>query len=154
MSEKGRFIDLKDLKQPESFIEQYVALRNSYTELLLTSPVNLAETKEWLKKDDIEIRGFVEDNALLGAVILYLDRNGEVAFFAGEKGKGIGSKLLVLIEDTARRKKLQLIWSWVLKENHIAQRVFEKNGFKKEGETIREYRGMPRQGIEYKKILE
>lgn len=151
MSDKERVVDLK---KEESFVEQYINLRNSYTGMLLTEPVNLSGTREWLKKADIEVIGLAEDNALLGAVILYLDRDGEIAFFAGEKNRGIGSKLLVLIEDVAKQKMLQSVCSWVLKENLIAQRVFEKNGFRKEGETVREYKGMSRQGIEYKKILE
>lgn len=142
-----------DLKIDRTLLNQYIELRNSYADLLLTEPVTKEGTLEWLKRDDVEVMGLAEGNSLLGAVILYLNRGGEIAVFAGERNKGVGSKLLVLIEYIAKQKKVQSIWSWVLKDNLIAQRVFEKNGFEKHGETVREYKGMSRQGIEYKKIL-
>lgn len=142
-----------DLKLDRALLAQYMELRNSYADLLLTEPVTKEGTLEWLKRDDVEVMGLAEGNSLLGAVILYLNRNGEIAVFAGERNKGVGSKLLDLIEYTAKQKKMQSIWSWVLKDNLIAQRVFEKNGFEKEGETVREYKGMHKQGIEYRKIL-
>lgn len=142
-----------DLKRDRSLLNQYIELRNSYAEMLLTEPVTPEGTLEWLQRDDIEVMGLAEGNTLLGAVILYLDRNGEIAFFVREKNKGVGSRLLDLIEYMAKQKKMQSIWSWVLKDNLIAQRVFEKHGFEKEGETIREYKGRPKQGLEYKKIL-
>jgi len=147
-------MEIIDFKEKEYFIEQYVHLRNSYTDLLLTSPVNIPETKECLKKtNDIEIRGIVQDNILLGVVILYLNREGEIAFFVKKQNQGMGSRLLEIIEGVAKEKNLRSIWGWVLKENLIAQRVFEKKGFIKEGRSEREYRGIINHGIKYKKFL-
>lgn len=150
----GKIFQLKtiDFKTDRSLLKQYIELRNSYSELLLAAPVTPENTLEWLKRDDIEVKGLADNNTLFGAVILYLGRRGEVAFFVREKNRGTGGRLLDLIEYIAEQKKLKSIWSWVLKENLIAQRVFEKNGFKKEGETIREYKGMPMHGLEFKKM--
>lgn len=142
-----------NLKEKEDFFDQYINLRNKYTELLLTSPVTLPETKEWLKREDIEIRGLVQNNVLLGVVILYLNRNGEIAFFVREPNQGIGSRLLQIIQNVARGKGLQSVWAWVLHDNLIAQRVFEKNGFVKIGMSEREYKAITKQGIEYKSDL-
>lgn len=61
-----------DLKAASEYLDQYVALRNYWHELLLTEPVNLDGTREWLKRDDIEVRGLVEGKILMGIVILYV----------------------------------------------------------------------------------
>jgi len=147
-------MEIIDFKEKEYFIEQYVHLRNSYTDLLFTSPVNIPETKEWLKKkNDIEIRGLVQDDILLGVVILYLNREGEIAFFVKNQNKGIGGQLLHIIVEVAKKKDMKFIWGWVLKDNFIAQRVFQKNGFVKESISEREYKGIIKYGIMYKKYL-
>jgi RimJ/RimL family protein N-acetyltransferase len=142
-----------DLKEEEDLIKQYVDLRNSYADLLLTSPVNVPETKKWLKKNEIEIRGVVEDGALLGVAILYLNRSGEIAFFTKYKNKGIGGRLLYIIKEVAARRYLKSVWAWVLNDNFIAQRVFKKNGFVKEGISEREYNNKIFSGIIFKKDL-
>ncbi|MBI3399381.1 MAG: GNAT family N-acetyltransferase [Deltaproteobacteria bacterium] len=145
--------EIIDFKKHEYLIEQYVILRNSYAEQLLTSPVNISDTKEWLKLDDVEIRGIVRDDVLLGVAILYLHRDGEVAFFVKDKNKGTGSKLLKIIEVVSIEKKIKLIWGWVLKDNLIAQRVFEKSGFLRGSVNERQYKGLIKQGYIYKKYL-
>jgi len=142
-----------DLKKEEFFIEQYVNLRNSYVKLLLTLPVNISETKEWLKRNDIEIRGLAQDNVLLGVVILYLSRDGEIAFFAKQVNKRIGSRLLKIIKEVAKEKKLKFIWAWVLKDNFIAQRVFEKNGFVRGEISERIYNKKEYRGIIFRRVL-
>ena len=149
---RRQIINLKT--EGDYFIDQYVHLRNNYAELLLTSVVNIAETKEWLKKSDIEVRGLIRNNILLGAVILYLNKDGEIAFFVKQSGKGIGSRLIKIIEEVAKEKKLQFIWAWVINDNLIAQRVFIKNKFVKEAVSERPYRGAIKTGITYKKILD
>jgi RimJ/RimL family protein N-acetyltransferase len=147
-------LEVIDLKERKEFIEQYIQLRNSYCELLLTSPVTLYETQRWLQKAEIEIRGLSDHDILVGVVILYLNRKGEVAFFVKEPSRGIGSQLLQLISKIAREKGLKSIWAWVLHDNIKAQRAFEKNAFVKIRENSRNYRGMTRQGLEYRLKLE
>ncbi len=142
-----------NLKEEDYFIDQYVRLRNKYAELLLTLPVNTDGTKEWLLAGNVLIRGLAEGEVLLGAVILYLAKDNEVAFFAREQGRGIGTRLLGIIEEAARDKGMKSIRAWVLKDNLIAQRAFEKCGFSKAGMSERQYKGLPKSGIEYIKSL-
>jgi len=148
--DNDRIIDLR--KDPD-FIEQYVNLRNGYCDVLLTSPINVADTRIWLQRDDIEIRGIVRGHVLAGVVMLFLSRKGEIAFFTKHKGAGLGSRLLGIIEVAARERGLDGVWAWVLADNIGAQRAFEKNGFEKEGTFQKEYVGMMKHGIKYKKYL-
>jgi len=142
-----------DLKKEERFIGQYVALRNRYPDLLLASRVSEDETKQWLRTSDIEARGLVEGDVLVGAVVLYLQKDNEVAFFAKERGRGIGTRLLNVIEEVASAKGLKSIRAWALSDNAIAQRVFEKCGFLREGVSERKYKGLTKQGIKYIKYI-
>jgi len=129
-----------DLKKDEFFIPQYVELRNHYADLLLTNSVSVDETREWLAREDVEVRCLIEDNVLMGAAILYLNKKGEVAFFVKEPQKGIGVKLLKIIEEVAKGKKLNSLWAWVMSSNLAAQKTFIKNGYLLEGETEKRFK--------------
>lgn len=142
-----------DLKKEEKFIEEYVSLRNRYSELLTTQLVNVAETKEWLKDNQIEVRGLVQDHFFLGAVVLYLNREGEIALFVKDRHQGIGTKLLKIVEQVAEDKKLGSIWAWVLLDNQKAQKMFRKNGYTMETQSARFYEGEDKPGIIFRKKL-
>lgn len=144
---------LVDLKKELDFTEQYVQLRNRHRDLLITNPVNAAETREWLKREDIEIRGIVRGHLLVGVVILFLNRRGEIAIFAGSKGAGIGRKLLAIIEKIARERGLREVWAWVLSDNVIAQRTFLNSAYRQEENADKEHRGKTMPGFVFKKIL-
>ncbi len=141
-----KIVDLKD--SPE-FLEQYIEMRNSYADLLLTQPVGMEQTRLWLKKQDIEVRGLAERDLLLGVVILYLDKDNEIAFFARETNKGMGGLLLDVVEAIAREKELGSCWSWVWKENVPAQKAFEKKGYVRGEGEIRQFQNSPRPGFKY-----
>lgn len=49
-------------------------------------------------------------------------------------GKGIGKLLAKTLEDTARAQGFRYMWVGVFEENHNAQRIYEKLGFKLVGE--------------------
>jgi len=142
-----------NLKVDENFIEQYVQLRNRYCDLLVTNPINAVETREWLKREDIEIRGIVRDNVLLGVVILFLNRKNEIAFFSSIDRRGFGSKLLSIIEIAAKERGLRDVWAWVLCDNVIAQRAFLKNGYQKAENSTKTYQGRILQGFVFRKAL-
>ncbi len=93
------------------------------------------------------------NDILLGATILYLDREGEIAFFVKQPNTGLGSHLLMIIQEVACQKGLNSIWAWVLRDNAIACRAFEKNGFLKMEPSERTYKGAIKQGITYQKIV-
>lgn len=142
-----------DLKKEEDFVEQYVNLRNSYCKELLTVPVSISETKEWLKKDNIELRGMVEDNILCGATILYLNREGEIAFFVREKNKGFGRKLLNIIEIVAKESGLKNVWAWVHDYNYISQMVFDRSGYIKDKRAKKVYCNKEYGGTIFRKTI-
>jgi ribosomal protein S18 acetylase RimI-like enzyme len=142
-----------NLKEERIFLPQYVMLRNKYAKILLTNQVTIKETEEWIKRPDVEVFGIVESDILMGAVILYVDRGGEIAFFARQKGKGYGSRLLAIAEDIARRRGLKAIWAQTLESNTPAIKVFEKRGFKRIGTSERKDNGVHKMVI-FQKILQ
>ncbi len=83
-----------DLKERRSFVAQYVELRNSHRDVLLTREVSLPETLAWLDRTDVEIRCLVDNGVIAGAVLLYPEKGGEIAIFVKEPGQGLGSRLL------------------------------------------------------------
>lgn len=142
-----------NLKEAKEFIDDYIDLRNSYADVLLTQPVWRKQTESWLKHNhEVEIRGLVDDNgSLLGIIILYLFRAGEIAICVREKHQGIGTSLLAIIERIAGEHYLDSVWAWVLNENTSARRFFEKNGFEKEANSMRNYNNKMWEGIKYRK---
>jgi ribosomal protein S18 acetylase RimI-like enzyme len=147
------FVKVIDLKERRDLLQQYVDLRNQYCKLLLTSQVDLPETEGWIEGNLIKIRGMVKENILLGVVILYLDRDGEITFFVKKPNQGMGSQLLRIIEEVGRQENLEYIWGWVLEDNFIGKRAFEKNRFIKEGTRERKFEGQVKSGTVYKKYL-
>jgi len=146
----GRVINLKD---EDSFIAQYVELRNKYCELLLTVPVNVEETQKWIKNEDVEVVGVVKGDALLGVVILYLHRAGEIAFFVRSPNHGAGSYLLKLVERIARDKGMGSVWAWVLNENVAARKTFTKAGYSLEKESSKYFERRLRKGVVFRKTV-
>jgi GNAT superfamily N-acetyltransferase len=113
----------------------------------------VAETKEWLRDNQIEVRGLVQDDLFLGAVILYLNRAGEIALFVKEPHQGVGTKLLKIIEQVAEEKKLGSVWAWVLLDNQKARWAFRKNGYTEEGRSPRFYMEENKAGIIFRKKI-
>jgi GNAT superfamily N-acetyltransferase len=142
-----------DFKEEESFIDAYVSLRNRYSELLLTKPVSVVETREWFKSSHVEVRGILEESTLIGVVILYLNRKGEIAFFAKHHDQGIGSALLKIIEGVAKENKIKSVWAGIFFDNEAAQITFRKNGYTMEGESSRCYEGESKRGVIFRKTI-
>lgn len=143
-----------NLKEHPELLAQYVELRNTYCELLLTHSVNIEETIQWIKHTTAEINAIQEDSCLLGVVLLYIDRGGEVAFFARERNRGIGTKLLQIVDGSAKQKKLQKIWAWVREDNPVAAKVFEKCGYRESGSEVRLFNEQRISGIRFTKTFE
>ena len=150
MAERDLIVNLRE--EPD-FVEQYVQLRNRHCDVLLTTPVNITDTKEWLKNTDIEIRGITRKNKLIGVTILFLNRQGEIAVFASVTNQGVGSRLLSVIESVARERGLSEVWAWVLSDNIIAQRTFEKSGYRRDRESTKEYQKKTMNGFVLRKGL-
>ncbi len=142
-------IEALDLKRAENMVPQYVSLRNSYADLLLSEPVAVDETVAWLRSTTAELVALAEDGILQGVAILYPDRDGEVAVFTREKGKGLGKRLLAAIGAVARKLGLPHVWAWVLEENTTAQRLFETSGYILKARESRRFQGRLKRGLRY-----
>jgi len=146
-------INIIDLKKNLQYLEQYIVLRNSYTHKLLTDKVRLLDTKEWIKNKLIYVLIAVENNTLLGVVILYLNKNNEIAIFTKNSNKGIGSILLSEMEKLAIRSKIPYLYSWVENTNEISIALFIKQKYIKIAQDVKSYNNINHQGIIFKKEL-
>jgi GNAT superfamily N-acetyltransferase len=142
-----------DLKKDDEYISQYIELRNSYSHLLLTDIVKKEETVKWIKNSKTTILGTAKNNELLGVIILYLDRDNEIAIFTKEQKKGIGTLLLTEIEKTAKKNNINKLWAWVRKDNIPAQKLFEKNGYKLTKNSLRKYDNKDLNGFVFQKTI-
>jgi len=75
-------MQLINIKNSVEYIKQYVEMRNLFTQALLTESVNVENTKRWLNKTDSRVLGLVAKNLLKGVVIIYPQRNCDIAVFA------------------------------------------------------------------------
>lgn len=146
-------IKIIDLKKEKSLIPQYVELRNSYVDLLLTNVVTTTETNDWLTNENVEVRCLIDNDVLIGVAILYLNKKGEITFFVKHRRTGIGSEMIDIIEKVAKEKHLFSVWAWVLSNNLAAQRTFTKKGYVLEEEIEREYKNRIYRGIIFRKKL-
>ena len=149
-------LEVIDLRLSPWLIPQYVGVRNANAELLLSKPVGEVETRSWLNSADVEVRCLASDGkTLLGAVILYPEKGGEVAVFVATPGRGLGSRLLQEVEAVAGSRGMTGVWAWVLSGNLPAARAFEKAGFRCLGQETRLVGDVRHEGLRFEKgILE
>lgn len=139
-----------DLHKDSPWIAAYVELRNRYTELLLTEPVDVESTRNWLTSQDVaKVRCLIDVDRLLGCVLLYPARKGEVAVFVAEKGRGVGTRLIHLVPEMVSEMGLTSAWAWVRADNPVAGRVFENCGFVPTGAETRTFQGRTVDGRRY-----
>ena len=113
-------LDLNSNNVPSEIIEQYVRLRNRKKSYLNTSTVTMEQTFKWLSNENVYAKGLIKENKLYGVIIIYIDKNYELTFFAEHTGKGIGKILLGIADDIAKEKKIDKIWAWTLSSNLLA----------------------------------
>jgi len=146
-------MQLINIKNSVEYIKQYVEMRNLFTQALLTESVNVENTKRWLNKTDSRVLGLVAKNLLKGVVIIYPQRNFEIAVFAAEERKGIGTSLLEIAEIHANKLGSNFIWAWVRNDNFSAQRCFINSNYAEEGRDVRQYNGHSIKGVIFTKSL-
>lgn len=57
-------------------------------------------------------------------------------------GEGVGKTLIRTIMDSLRELELEIVTLWVLRDNHLARRFYERLGWRTDGQTrIEEYGG-------------
>lgn len=144
---------ITDLRRSPLFVGQYVALRNRYADLLLSTEVGVEETERWLRDAGVAVLVATEGEELLGAAVLYLRRAGEVAFFTGHPRRGVGSALLRALEKEASARGLESLWGWTLEDNIAARAAFERCGFAESGLSERAFGGERRRGVKFVKAI-
>ena len=142
-----------NLCREQRWTEQYVALRNQFSHLLLTEKVNVSDSRHWLRSANIRAIGLVKGELLCGVALLYLNKGSEFCFFTHQQGKGIGHQLLTLIEKEATQIHLSKIWAWTLKNNKRAITCFVNHGFELTQATHRYYQGKTLEGVIFEKYL-
>ncbi len=73
------------------------------------------------------IKGHSEDEKIVEITDFYVE-----PFFVGQ---GIGTRLLEYLIQQVRKKGIQKIILWVIKDNEKARKFYERNGFINSGET-------------------
>jgi GNAT superfamily N-acetyltransferase len=72
----------------------------------------------------------------------------------GQEGKGLGHALLTAAEDALREQGYRLAILWVLRENIVARRFYERHGWATDGEEIEdEIFGAPVTELRYAKSI-
>jgi L-amino acid N-acyltransferase YncA len=69
------------------------------------------------------------------------------------RGEGLGSKLMESLLKMARQEKVHEVFLTVLSDNFRAIRLYEKYGFKKDGETVDRWKGKTFKSIIMKRAL-
>lgn len=101
---------------------------------VLTKDTQLRWYESLKEKKDYKIWGVSVDNKPIGACGLKKIANKDAEYwgYIGDKdfwGKGLGKKILHLMEKEARELKLESVWLQVLKENERAYNLYVKTGY-------------------------
>lgn len=98
-----------------------------------------ADQNEWFKKipalSDYFIWGFEFENIPIGVCGIKKVTNFDCEYwgYIGEKvhwGKGIGTDMMILMENEAKKRKLQSIWLQVNNDNTRAVNLYMRTGYK------------------------
>lgn len=121
------------------YVAQYVTLRNAHAKALLTHLVTEEETLWWLHHAKVDVEVALRNEELIGAVVLYLDKNAEVTIFTKYAQEGIGGELLqYMLAQRAPMYQLTSVWVWVACENRASLALFSKYGFHLKEEIFKE----------------
>jgi ribosomal protein S18 acetylase RimI-like enzyme len=110
------------------------------------------ETATWIAEDNAAMAGFaiVEWGEGKQGPIAYIET---LEVLPGRRGQGIGGQLLGRIEASARAAGVRVIWLHVDEENAAAIRLYEANGYRRQGREENYYpRG--RAALIYTKTIE
>jgi len=141
-----------NLKNNMVYLKDYIYLRNTYSDCLLTKKVTKNKTKQWLKTHQVDIFIAILKEEVVGAIIIYYEKNNEITIFTKYKNKGIGSKLLFYILNKAKFNKYDL-WAWIEQNNVLSYKLFKKFGFIKIKDFEKEFKGMNFNGYILKKFF-
>ena len=117
-----------DLRQYKFLIPEYVSMRNRYVSELMTIPITLEMTIDWL--DARPSKGMVfcvlSGNSLVGAFIISFERRQEFSVFVDKPGTGTGRFILGELERVCRSEGISKIWARIRDDNVRAKAFFDK----------------------------
>ena len=142
-----------NIRENIEFLDEYVSLRNKYVDNLLSHHVTLQDTLKWLNNTDVELYGLVKGKEIIGVILIYVEKGGEITFFVKYPGRGLGSVLLQTAEKFAIKMDIKRLYAWTRCDNVAARRSFEKNGYTNQGIYIRDYEGNKIKGYKWVKDL-
>jgi len=146
-------IDIVDLEENLQYLDQYIELRNSFTDKLLCEKVTMQDTKEWIKNTQLCIKIATQNSLILGVVILYMDKENEITVFVKEQNKGLGNLLLLEIEKFALDSKIKQIYAWIQNTNIASQSLFLKQKYIKQKQSTKIFNNIKYTGDIYQKEL-
>jgi ribosomal-protein-alanine N-acetyltransferase len=114
---------------------------------LLESPGTIT----WIAEEDAKMAGFAiaDFEWETGGIVAYIQT---LEVLPATRGRGIGSELLRLLEDSARERGAKSIWLHVESQNGNAIRLYEAHGYASEGRHDRYY-PQGRAALMYRKAL-
>ena len=122
---------LRDTLQEE--LQSIYAMERGSAERFIV-PYSLARHQEELAKPEVIYKSILRNDALIGFVILVLEKDGNSVelrrIVINEPGRGFGSQALRLIDETcALELKRGRIWLDVFEINTRARHVYERCGY-------------------------
>lgn len=145
-------MQILNLREFPAYTESYVELRNLNIGPLLTRFVDLEETIHWLETARTDVWGAVVEGKVIGASVLYYEKNAELAIFAKQTRQGVGSMLLKQLEKHAEGRT-EKIWAWTLLENQAAANFFRKHDYTEMGLSEKIFLGKVYLGQRFEKKL-
>ena len=106
-------------------VKGYIDLRNRYTDELMTKPITVESTEEWLRSGGGLIHIAVECGSVVSAVIVHKRR--EVTIFSDKAG--VGNTLLAEAEAMAQELGFCDLWARVEENNIKAHDLFLRIGY-------------------------
>jgi ribosomal protein S18 acetylase RimI-like enzyme len=119
-------MNLVDLRKHPGLINDYVELRNKYVYELMSSPITLESTEKWMLDHKALMMGVIESQELIGACIVYPERNNELTIFVKYPHRGIGKFIIDNMGNLCREYNITEVWARVRPDNHSARKFFEK----------------------------
>ncbi|MEP7042546.1 MAG: GNAT family N-acetyltransferase [Dokdonella sp.] len=110
--------------------------------------VERMSVRQWrrhLESLSAEIFVAIRERRIVGAALLFFRRSHRVARLysiavaASERGRGIGEVLLLAVEQSARRRGCRVLRLEVRADNPVAQRLYERNGYRRFGVKVGYY---------------
>lgn len=120
-------VRIRRLNANSRYVPQYVALRNRYTEHLLSHNVDVEETRQWLGLRCVWIA--VQGGSVLGAAWIDASRADQLSIVCAQPGQGVGTLLMDFVEKEAKKYGRRSLSVAVSDRNPPALAFFLSRGY-------------------------